>query len=42
MSVKGLEVMTGKLEYFFENAADNLSKNFVGYFSLVIKTGSTT
>ena len=40
MSVKGLGVMTGKLEYFIKNAGDNLSKNFVGYFPLVIKTGS--
>ena len=32
MSVKGLGVTTGELEYFIENAGDNISKNFVGVF----------
>ena len=32
MSVKGLEVAIGELEYFIENEGDNISKNFVGVF----------
>ena len=42
ISVKGLGVMTGELEYFIGNAWDNISKNSFGYFPLIIKTGSTT